>query len=134
MGGGYFYFTTIIGNDEVVKKIQCTKEYDADEVNAVVDVNNIYNFIGNDKLQKVDSIITYKFKDQNAYETFINNGSIYNYMPEFTINHVPNSDKLTIEYIVEIQVDASYSEPTEYEELINHYKQNEYNCSEKVEK
>lgn len=134
MGGGYYYFTTIIKKETVLKKISCAKEYNSNEVNATVNIDNTYNFKENDNLEKIDSIITYKFNTKDDYEKFINDGSIYTYMPESTKKHIPNINNLTIQYITEVFVDSSYNGPVEYEEVITQNKTNEYNCSEKVEK
>lgn len=134
MGGGYYYFTTIMKKDTVLKIINCTKEYNSSEVNATVNIDNTYSFKENETLEKVDSTITYKFNTKDDYEAFINDGSIYTYMPESTIKHIPNINNLTIQYITEVFIDSSYNGPKQYEEVITENKTNEYSCSEKVEK
>ena len=82
MGGGYF-FTTIINSDKIVKSINCTKTYNHDKLDVTVYEDNIYKFNKRNQLKLVDSKLIYKFNAQSDYENFINNGSIYSYMPEY---------------------------------------------------
>lgn len=134
IGGGCFYLATIIGNENIIKSVQCVKENKAKEIGAVVEETNLYSFSENDKLKNINSVIMYKFDSKSDYENFINTGKIYSYMPEFSVEHKPNVDDLTIEYIVKLDIDSSYSKPIEYESVINYYTNSGYNCSEKIEK
>ena len=134
MGGGYFYLTNIINTDKLLKTIFCTKNYQHKKLNATVEEKNTYSFIKNDKLKNIENISIYKFTTQQDYETFINNGDIYNYMPKNLKKYTPNETEFIIEYISSFEVDESYKEPTEYETINNYYTNNGYSCSEKIEK
>ena len=54
-------------------------------------------------------------------------------MPESTKDFTPDAINLTIEYTTKTIIDTSYSKPTEYEEVINYYINNQYSCSENIE-
>jgi len=53
-------------------------------------------------------------------------------MPESAKSYTPNNDNFTIKYETRREIDSSYQEPTEYEELINYYKNRGYVCSEQI--
>lgn len=132
IGGGYFFLTTTINSNKIVKTINCTITTNDNKINAVLEENNTYNFTNNNKLQFVEGINLYTFNEQVDYESFINNGTVFDYMPESAKSYTPNNDNFTIKYETRREIDSSYQEPTEYEELINYYKNRGYVCSEQI--
>lgn len=133
MGGGCFFLTTIINSDKIVKVVTCNKSYQHEKLNATVDESNTYNFTSNDKLVTVNKVSLFTFLNQTDYETFINNGSVYSYMPDNSKDFTPDNDKFTVEYVSEVAVNSSYDGPVEYEELISYYTSKSYSCSERIE-
>ena len=132
IGGGYFFLTTTINSNKIVKTINCTITTNDNKINAVLEENNTYNFTNNNKLQFVEGINLYTFNEQVDYEDFINNGTVFDYMPESAEKYTPNNDEFTIKYETRREIDSSYQEPTEYEELITYYKNRGYVCSEQI--
>lgn len=132
MGGGTFFLSTIINYNKIVKVVTCNKSYQHEKLDAIVEENNMYSFSNNDKLVMVNKNNLFRFSNQTAYENFINNGSIYSYMPDNSKSFTPNNDKFTVEYISEVEVDSSYDGPVLYEELISYYTSNNYSCSERI--
>lgn len=132
IGGGYFFLTTTINSNKIVKTINCTITTNDNKINAVLEQSNTYNFTNNNKLQFTEGINLYKFNEQIDYENFINNGTVFDYMPEYAKNYTPDNDKFTIRYETRREIDSSYQEPTEYEELITYYKNRGYVCSEQI--
>ena len=132
IGGGYFFLTTTINSNKIVKTINCTITTNDNKINAVLEQNNTYNFTNNNKLQFVEGINLYTFNEQVDYEAFINNGTVFDYMPESAEKYTPNNDNFTIKYETRREIDSSYQEPTEYEELITYYKNRGYVCSEQI--
>ena len=53
-------------------------------------------------------------------------------MPESAEKYTPDNDNFTIKYETRREIDSSYREPTEYEELITYYKNRGYVCSEQI--
>jgi len=132
IGGGYFFLTTTINSNKIVKTINCTITTNDNKINAILEQSNTYNFTNNNKLQYVEGINLYTFNEQVDYEAFINNGTVFDYMPESAKSYTPNNDNFTIKYETRREIDSSYQEPTEYEELINYYKNRGYVCSEQI--
>ena len=132
MGGGYFFLTTNINSNKIVKTISCTITTNDNKINAILEENNTYSFSNNNKLQFVEGINLYTFNEQEDYENFINNGTVFDYMPEFAKSYTPNNDEFTIKYETRREIDSSYQDPTEYEELIAYYKNRGYVCSEQI--
>jgi len=132
IGGGYFFLTATINSNKIVKTINCTITTNDNKINAILEQSNTYNFTNNNKLQYVEGINLYTFNEQVDYEAFINNGTVFDYMPESAKSYTPNNDNFTIKYETRREIDSSYQEPTEYEELINYYKNRGYVCSEQI--
>jgi len=132
IGGGYFFLTATINSNKIVKTINCTITTNDNKINAILEQSNTYNFTNNNKLQYVEGINLYTFNEQVDYEAFINNGTVFDYMPESAKSYTPNNDNFTIKYETRREIDSSYQEPTEYEELITYYKNRGYVCSEQI--
>lgn len=135
VGGVFYYFSEIpVNNGEIVKKIICKKEYAHNELDANVKEVNTYNFNIKDTLQYVDIEETYIF-EEDEYQNFINKGIYYKYLPSDEKNGGYKKDDLnyTFKIMYKEEITTSYSEPKNYEEVINYYKTKGYTCREEIE-
>lgn len=132
VGGGYFYLVNSLSNS-VSKKIVCNKEFNDTKLNAIVNETNTYVFYNGDRLDNIETISEYKFKDEITYQDFTNKGTYYKYIPND--NAVPNFDAATYTFLVKSveKVDSSYDKPTNYEEVISYYSDDGYVCQELIE-
>ena len=133
MGGGSFYLKTIINNNEITKIIQCSKNYQHEDVNALIIENNTYKFMQNNNLKSVEKIKKLTFNSQNDYENFINSGKIHDYISKENSEYIPNNEEYSIEFKNKLSINSDYTEPTDYETAISYYTNNGYNCIEKIE-
>ena len=134
----YFYFVPENGGSHAVKIIYCTKQYDHDELDSVlVEEEKTFRFDNYDKLEKLDVTMRYKFNNDAVYLDFINKSLYYNYM-------VTDSDDTTGKYKIDDEnntfityattnIDESYGNPVEYEEILSVSKKDNYTCEEKIE-
>ena len=137
LGGGYYYFMIASRDLDVFKRIICTKTYSHDELEDVnVDEERTFNFNNRDILESVDVNKLYNFSDEDSYLDFINRGLYYKYMPsdDDSEGGWSKDDSLhTFKTIEKERVDTSYNKPTNYENVFSYYKDEGYNCSEKIE-
>lgn len=135
--GGYFYFATLNSpNEGVAKKIVCEKSYPHSELQATVEEMRTYNFNYNDELQFVDKVLLYQFSSEEEYQEVMSKGIYYHYMPSALVDggFKPDDEGYNFKMITKERVDDNYREPTNYEEVMNYYKRNGFNCSENIEK
>lgn len=131
---GYQYYLSLSSNNTTEKSITCVKKYQHDELKAMVDETNKYNFNTSDKLKTVDSTFIYQF-NESGYQEFIMKGIYYKYMPSSDIDGGwdKNDDEYTFKVITKEEVDdVGYSEPTDYEEVLSYYKVKGYTCTEEI--
>lgn len=131
--GGYYYLFGMTSKDTVQKSITCSKKYQHTELNAMVEETNKYNFDIRDMLMSVDTTMMYQF-DETSYQDFIMRGTYYRYMPSDTEGGWSKDDyEYNFTVITKEKVDTSYSEPTNYEDILSYYKSMGYTCIEKIE-
>lgn len=130
---GVYFFLGTTPKDTTEKSITCTKKYPHDTLTATIDETNKYNFNINDKLESVDNTIIYQFNETN-YQDFIMRGTYYRYMPSSDTEGGwdKNDDEYWFKVTTKNRVDTSYSEPTNYEEVLSYYKAKEYTCKEEI--
>ena len=135
----FFIFKDNTPKENIVKSFICKKEYQSNELEAKVIEDNTYNFNQNDILQYINKSTTYKFYKEEEYYDFINKGIFYSYIPEEYINKNPEDNSLgyridndTYSLIIIEKEDTTkdYFLPTEYEEVLSHYKEKGYSCTE----
>ena len=131
--GGYYYLFVMSSKDTVEKNITCVKSYSHDTLVATVEETNKYNFNANDELESIDTTLIYQFDEAN-YQEFIMKGTYYKYMPSSDNEGGwdKNDTEYTFKVITKKRVDVSYSEPTNYEEVLSYYKVKGYTCTEEI--
>lgn len=132
-GGGYYFLFGTEPKDTTEKNIVCNKSYQHDTLDATVEETNKYNFNINDTLDSVDSTMIYQFNEA-SYQDFILRGTYYRYMPSSDTEGGwdKNDNEYTFKVITKNRIDTSYSEPTNYEEVLSHYKAKGYTCTEEI--
>ena len=129
----YILFVATPGEGGIAKSITCTKTYRHKELEADIEEVNKYNFNVNDELKFINSTINYQFEESD-YDDFIMRGIYYKYMPSNDKNSWSKDDeKFLFVTRNKTVVDTSYSEPTNYETVLAHYKVLGYTCIEKIE-
>ena len=128
---GAYYFLTLSPKDTTSKKIICQKEYQHKTLEAVVQEENTYNFNVQDNLERIDTIMTYQFEEED-YQDFIMKGTYYKYLPdEDQDGGFKQDDKnYTFKIMMKETIDTSYTKPTAYEEVLAYYKTEGYTCTE----
>lgn len=129
--GGYYIYNNITTANKMTKSITCSKNYQHNELKADVEETNKYIFNNNDELKNVDTTLIYQFTQEN-YEEFIIRGLYLKYMPSKEENWDKNDEDYTFKTITKINIDASYSEPTNYEDVLSYYRVKGYTCIEEV--
>ncbi len=134
LGGGYYFLNISKNSPPISKTIICLKEETDKTLNASIEENNIYNFNNKDILENIELTKIFKFNDHLSYQDFINKGTMYKYMPTDDTNggYKQDDENSTFTIITKESVSASYSEPTNYEEVLYHYKKEGYTCEEKL--
>lgn len=132
-GGSYYYFKTT-ANENISKKIICTKTYEHNSLNANLTETNTYNFNTKDTLETVDKVTVYKFDTDTDYFSFINDGTYLEYMPSSDTEGGWDKDdtNYTFKIIEKERVEVGYKEPIKYEEALKYYKQLKYTCKEEM--
>ena len=132
-GGGYYYLFGTMPKDTTEKNIICHKSYSHDTLNANVDETNKYNFNINDGLESIDTTMIYQFNEA-SYQEFIMKGTYYKYMPSSDTEGGwdKNDTEYTFKVITKNRVDTSYSDPTNYEEVLSYWKSKGYTCTEEI--
>lgn len=134
IAAGAYYLYTSQNKEQSYKQITCNKTYKHETLNAEIEEEQIFNFDINDKLEKVNTTKIYKFNDENVYYDFINTGTYYSYMPEEDKEGGwdKNDDELTYKTTEVERIKIDYKKPTDYEEVLSYYKNEQYKCEEKV--
>ena len=133
VGGGCFYLSAKLSST-VSKRIICSKESKINEINAVLNEVNTYNFVNSNSLISIDVINTYQFNTEDDYQNFTYKGTYYKYIP--TDDATPSWDKESYTFKVTYTkvVDSVYNKPKKYEEVIDYYSDKGYSCKEEIEK
>ena len=134
VGGTYVYFITLQRDDVVIKTITCNKVTSEQKVNASVKETMVLNFNNKDILDNIETTKVFQFTNDLDYENFINKGTMYKYMPD---DHTrggfdQDADLRTFTIIINEKVESNYQKPTDYEEVLNYYKREGYDCDEKI--
>lgn len=134
LGGGYLFIFGINNKDTTEKNIICTKSYQHDTLIASVEETNKYNFNVNDTLESVDTTMVYQF-NKESYQDFILKGTYYKYMPSSDTEGGwdKDDDNYIFKVMTKERIDTSYSDPTDYEEVLSYYKIKGYTCTERLE-
>lgn len=129
----YILFVATPDEGGIAKSITCKKNYQHEELEAVVEEVNKYNFNVNDELKFINTTLNYQFIEEE-YQDFIMRGIYYKYMPSSKSDSWSKDDNNYL-FITNTKtvVDTSYSEPTNYETVLAHYKVLGYTCTEKIE-
>ncbi len=129
---GYYIYTNVINAEETLKQIICTKEYRHKELSANIEEEQTFNFDKKDNLHKVDITKIYYFNNESQYYDFINSGTYYKYMPEEEGGWDKNDEDYTFTTTEIIRIETGYNKPTDYEEVLSYYKNDNFTCEEKV--
>lgn len=132
---GLIYIKSLADSNTTSKKIICQKEYKHNVLNANVSEENTYNFNNKDTLETINTIMIYKFEEQD-YQKFIQEGSYYKYLPddEKLGGYKQDDENYTFKIIINDSVSTSYNKPTTYEEVLSYYKSEKYTCTEEIER
>ena len=132
--GGYIFFTSKPTSEAITKSITCTKNYNHEDLEAVVYEEKKFNFNNRDTLENVDNIESFVFNTPEDYSDFVNRGLYFNYRPDDEVNggYSLDDDNNTYKIITKDNVDESYNEPIDYEEVLSYYKAEGYICEESI--
>ena len=135
----YFYFVPENGGGSAAKIIYCTKQYNHDELdNVLVEEEKTFRFDNYDKLEKLDVTMRYKFNNDSVYLDFINKSLYFNYMitdsDDTKGSYKIDDENNTFITYAKTDIDESYGNPVEYEEILSVSKKDNYTCEEKIEK
>lgn len=130
---GFLFLNSDNDEDNTVRSIMCKKEYNGVDIEAVVIEDNTYNFNGNDILEYINKSTTYKFYSEDDYLDFVNKGLYYSYIPSDNGGFTLDDENFSLIIIEKEEIVGDYFLPTEYEEVLSYYKNNQYVCSEQLE-
>ena len=130
---GLIYIKNLNDTNTVSRKIICQKEYRHNELKANVSEKNTYNFNNKDILETINTIMIYKFREQD-YQRFIKEGMYYKYLPDDDKlgGYKQDDENYTFEIVINDTVSTSYTKPTMYEEVLSYYKSERYSCIDKI--
>lgn len=112
-------------------KYNCSKSYIHDSLNANVSEEVELVFTSKGKITSIDVTTDYVFGNSDEYNDFRNKGYYYQYMEEGDTYKL-DDDSYTYRVFSKIDTSNDYFMPTDKDELISYYEDNDYVCKEEV--
>lgn len=127
----FFVNPEVLVGEEI--KYNCSKNYSHDDLNANVSEEVELIFTSKGKITSINVTTDYVFNDSDEYGDFRDKGYYYQYMEEGDTYKL-DDDSYTYRVFSKIDTVNDYFMPTDKDELISYYNNNNYICKEEVVK